>query len=228
MYEYIVGIVPFLAIWAAVFWRSEHLRAKMLYSSLICMPFGALDILFIPEYWHPPSIFGLVPPLESFAFAFLFGGIASSTYESVRGKKVVDIPDDERASFYRFETRTYEKWTIVLGGIPLLFWGFDLKIMTTSLILLFVLGAIELVQRPDLVRKTLFSSLFLAAVYTATLLFLKTAFFPAMFQDWWTHQNLLGVYIAGVPVEEIVFAFVFGLLFSPYYEVSTGKKLVDA
>lgn len=227
MNAYVIGLLPFIFIWGLIYYSAERFRKKMLYSSLICMPFGALDILFIPEYWHPPSLFGLTPPIESFAFAFLFGGIASSIYEFSTSRKLEEIGKEERNQYYSFETHAWEKWTITLLGIPLLYFGLGLSMMSTSLIVIFVLAVVGLYQRKDLLRKAVFSAFFLTGFYLLVILFLKTFLFPDMFQNWWNHENLVGVYFLGIPVEELVFAMDFGLFFSPLYEIGNEKKIIS-
>lgn len=225
MFEYLIGLLPFALVWTLVFILRSDLRSKLLYSSLICMPFGALDVLFIPHYWNPPSLFGLVPPIESFMFAFLFGGIASSIYELATSKKAVEIDKEKIGNYYSFETNTWEKWLITVGGLSLLYWGLNLRIMTSSLIIIFILGSIGLIQRSDLFTKTVFSSVFLTFSYFVVLLGLNFFLFPEMFQKWWTHSNLIGISIFNIPVEELIFAFNFGLFFSPLYEVSRKQKI---
>lgn len=44
----------------------------------------------------------------------------------------------------------------------------------------------------------------------------------------WTLSAISGIEIIGIPVEELVFAFTFGMLWSSYYEHLTWRKIKPA
>ena len=48
-----------LALWAIIYLLRKESRKEMLKMSLITMPFGLTEPLFVPEYWFPPSLFNL-------------------------------------------------------------------------------------------------------------------------------------------------------------------------
>ncbi len=54
-----------------------------------------------------------------------------------------------------------------------------------------------------------------------------TALFPGYVQSVWNLKALSGILIAGVPVEELLFAFAFGFYWSTTYEHFTWKKLPE-
>ena len=49
--------------------------------------------------------------------------------------------------------------------------------------------------------------------------------FPHALQSYWSLDNLLGIRILGVPIEELMYAFSFGLMWAPMYEYVHGKKI---
>ncbi|PIN93121.1 hypothetical protein COU56_03855, partial [Candidatus Pacearchaeota archaeon CG10_big_fil_rev_8_21_14_0_10_31_9] len=57
----------------------------MFWVSLLTMPFGLTEPLFVPEYWSPPSLFNLAVKtgfdIESLIFCFAVGGIGTVIYE---------------------------------------------------------------------------------------------------------------------------------------------------
>ena len=64
------------------------------------MPFGITEPLFVPEYWSPPSLFGLAQrtgfDIESFIFSFAIGGIAAVLYNVMLRKRMELLPGEER------------------------------------------------------------------------------------------------------------------------------------
>ena len=54
----------------------KDLRKEIILASLLGMPLGLSDYIFIPWYWNPHMLFNLKPGIESFIFAFAIGGIA--------------------------------------------------------------------------------------------------------------------------------------------------------
>jgi hypothetical protein len=57
----------------------------MLANSLILLPSGFAQILFVPKYWNPPSFLNLNSligfDVESLVFSFSIGGISIALYE---------------------------------------------------------------------------------------------------------------------------------------------------
>ena len=74
----------------------------MLKMSLITMPFGLTEPLFVPEYWMPPSLFHLAErtgfDIESLIFSFAIGGIGTVLYNLIFKKGYIDMPHTERSN----------------------------------------------------------------------------------------------------------------------------------
>ena len=70
----------------------------MLRASLLTMPFGLTEALFVPRYWDPPSLFDLAQrtgfDIESLIFSFGIGGVGSVLYNILTGQNctAVDLP----------------------------------------------------------------------------------------------------------------------------------------
>ena len=56
-YVWFIWSLIILALWALLFVLKKGYREEMLKMSLITMPFGLTEPLFVPEYWLPPSLF---------------------------------------------------------------------------------------------------------------------------------------------------------------------------
>merc|ERR1711991_1029478 len=68
--------------------------------SLITMPFGLTEPLFVPEYWMPPSLFDLAEKtrfdIESLIFSFAIGGIGVVLYNLIFKQTFQEITHTER------------------------------------------------------------------------------------------------------------------------------------
>jgi hypothetical protein len=88
-----------------------------------------------------------------------------------------------------------------------------------------VLGAVAAMWcRPDLARKTWLGAILFVAYYTVFLAGLEwTA--PGYIERVWNLDALSGVRIAGIPIEELLFAAAFGAYWSGLYEHFTWQRL---
>ena len=81
---------------------------------------------------------------------------------------------------------------------------------------LLVGGVAAVVCRPDLVWNTLVGGLLFMSLYFV-LFALIVAVFPS-FVDAWNLSAISGILVVGVPLEELMFAFTFGMMWSSVYE----------
>ena len=89
-----------------------------------------------------------------------------------------------------------------------------------------VLGAIAAVLcRPDLKSKTLLGGVLFLVLYSIFLLGLKWSA-PAYIEQVWNLNALSGIVIYGLPIEELLFGFSFGLVWTGIYEHFTWKRSV--
>jgi hypothetical protein len=84
-YSYFVRALIFDAAWLACYLLGKSYRAEIRWGTLISAPLAVTSILFIPQYWTPPSLFDLDQKIkvgiEDFLWAAAVGGIASVVAE---------------------------------------------------------------------------------------------------------------------------------------------------
>src|SRR3989344_1876506 len=84
--EWFVFSLILFVIWIIVFIFNKG-KKEMLIVSVLTMPFGLTEPLFVPEYWSPPSLFNLALKtgfdIESLIFCFAIGGIGTVAYEII-------------------------------------------------------------------------------------------------------------------------------------------------
>lgn len=215
----------FLAVWLVIFAARQPLRRKMLLVSVVTSFMAFLEPVFIPAYWTPPSLFDLASKtlldIESFIFLFAVGGIASVLYEAILDGEL------QKVSTNKVHGRRRSLHLASLLSMPILF---SLLLGLTGLnpiysisLALFVGSIAATLCRPDLTKNTWVGGLLFAGLYFVFFL-LITLVFPG-FVNSWNLSALSGILIFNVPLEEITFAFTFGMLWSGGYEHILGYTL---
>jgi hypothetical protein len=95
-------------------------------------------------------------------------------------------------------------------------------------VIAFAIGAVVIaVVRSDLIPTMLLGALSFTALYFVLFL-IVLALFPEFVQRFYTIANLLGKYVLGVPIEELLFAGTGGAIWSVAYEYVQGYRLEPA
>jgi len=230
--EWLTWSLILLAVWGTVrhFLKSREIRRDMLVVSLCTSLLGCTEPLFVPAYWDPPSLFDLARTtgfdLESFIFSFAIGGLGYALYMLVFpvGHEPA-VPRDERVDArHRYHLP-------LLLSTPAIFFilllGTRLNPIYCSVIAMVLGGLATWYCRPDLKKKMLVSAVLFLCLYSLYFLTL-IALFPGYVQRVWNLAALSGILVAGIPVEELLFALAFGFYWSTVYEHFTWKKVPDA
>ena len=226
-YVWLIWSSAFLCPWMILYLVSKpQRRIKMWWASVFMAPFGLTEPLFVPEYWSPPSLFELAQrtgfDVESIIFSFAIGGIAAVLYNAITRKRLKPVSPHERhsarhrwhrwalaAPFASFAILYFLPWNPIYAGIAAM-----------------ALGAVAAVLcRPDLAPNTLIGGVLFLALYTIFLLGLKWSA-PGYIEQVWNLPALSGVLIYGLPLEELLFGFSFGLVWTGIYEHFTWKRSV--
>jgi len=220
-YSYLVGVLIFGAAWLACYLIGKNYRAEIRWGTLISAPMALTSILFVPQYWTPPSLFDLDQKIrvgvEDVLWAAAVGGIASV---------VAEILLKERLSALRkgVRKRHFVPFIlVVVVFIVLQLWHPGKTIYNT--IIAFAIGAVVIaVLRSDLIPTMLTGALSFALLYFALFL-IFLLLYPGFIQRYYNIPNLLGIYVLGVPIEELLFAGRGGAIWSVAYEYVQGYRL---
>jgi hypothetical protein len=226
-YAWFIWSMGFLSFWCILYFLKKQLRKKMLRMSLFTAPLGLTEPLFVPEYWNPPTLFDLAQrtgfDIESLIFCFSIGGIATVLYEILVPVHHVRMKVHERHhSHHRYHLLALASPVIVF--IPLL--------LTTSwnaiypgIIAMFTGAMASLWCRPDLKKKIWAGGGIFVGLYFVFFKLLDIAL-PGYVDRYWTLDALTGIMVLGIPLEEYLFAFTFGLMWSSLYEHYQWQRIV--
>lgn len=227
-YAWLVWSLMLLAVWIVVYCslRNADSRKEMLIVSLWTSLLGLTEPLFVPEYWSPPSLFDLALrtgfDLESLLFAFGVGGLAVVIYERVFRVEHTEVSMEEK----RHPRHTYHLFALfsapMLFALLLLFT--NLNPIYSTFISLMSGGLATWYCRPDLKQKMFVSAFIFLGLYAVYFLTL-TLMYPGYVEQVWNLQALSGIMFLGIPLEELMFAFGLGFLWSSVYEHLMWRKI---
>ncbi|OGI67119.1 hypothetical protein A2823_01660 [Candidatus Nomurabacteria bacterium RIFCSPHIGHO2_01_FULL_41_91] len=211
----------FLLVWLVLFIVRKDLRREILTMSVLIAPLGITQIFFFRDYWHPTyslgTIFGVVG-LEEIIFCFLIGGIAAVIYEEIFGLRYAKRHVKNHL-YFMLGCSVLGILGMIIGNIVL---GFNS--MYVSIVLLLLISIAILIFRHDLLKDALFSGLLVGLFMFISYTLLFNTIFDGVIQKWWLLKNLSGILVSGVPIEELAWAFSWGLVAGPAYEFITGLK----
>lgn len=217
-----------IVIWGVIYalLKNKESRKEMLIVSLWTSLVGFSEPLFVPEYWNPPSLFDLAHrtgfDMESLIFSFGIGGIAVVLYERIFRTRHETIP----ISAHHALRHRYHLWAILSAPIVFAILALitNLNPIYTSAIAMVVGGLAGWYCRPDLKKKMIASAFLFLGLYFFYFLTL-IALYPGYVEQVWRLDAISGILIVGVPLEELMFAFSFGFLWSSIYEHLTWRRL---
>jgi hypothetical protein len=154
-------------------------------------------------------------------FGFFLGGITAVAYEELYGKY-----------FAKRHIRAH-RWHLLVAPFGVLFiiifcnnQVFGINSIYASMIYFVLMWAVMIAFRHDLVLDSIASGLIVGTgMFAGYMVFLTL--FPEAIQRWWEIKNITGTFVHGVPIEELLWAFTWGLIGGPMYEFFAGLRFVD-
>lgn len=217
-----------IIIWGVIYalLKSKESKKEMLLVSLWTSLLGFTELLFVPKYWSPPSLFDLAHrtgfDIESLIFSFGIGGIAVVIYEHIFRTSHEKIkPHEQHLPRHRYHLLTILSAPVILFFLLV---ATSLNPIYSAIIAMIVGGLFSWYCRPDLKKKMLVSAFIFLGIYFVYFLTL-IAFYPGYVEQVWNLKNISGILVFGIPLEELLFALSFGFLWSSVYEHLTWRKI---
>ena len=226
MLEFLMLSLILLGIWFLLFILKNNLRKEMLLASLFTMPFGLTEPLFVPKYWNPNTLFNLAKTtgfdIESLIFSFVIGGIGAVLYEMFFRIKHIKMSKHEmHMARHKIHYFALSSPAIIF---LILFFLTELNPIYLAIISMFLGALATLYCRPDLKNKIWQGGFLFLVIY-----FISFFLIILLYQNWvettWNLKELSRILILGIPLEELLFAFTFGMLWSSIYEHFNWYKL---
>ena len=233
MYEYLAGTGIGALVWTGLFLVRKDLRRPMVWSGsfyvvLLSIGFAAYRVTvndparsITPGYWAPPTLFNLGRltggyAIEDVLFMFFAAGIAAALYELLFRRAIATRPPAQKLK------KRHALWVGLVGAM-VVFSVF--RVNAIYLLIAFnFFGALALMwQRRDLVSQSLIGGLLFLAAYSCMFLAFNRLF-PEFIPRYYHLELTSHIMIWGVPLEEYLYGFTFGLLWTPLYEYEHRYK----
>ena len=221
-YAYLIGDGVLFLVWMTLFLIRKDLRREILMMSLIVAPLGPIsEIFYTADYWKPTLFNGWRIGVEDVLFGFFIGGISGVLYEELFGKKFTKRKTRGHPTLFLLYIGLGILWMIGINSI------LGLNSIYASIFWFMIIAATTVYLRHDLLKDALLSGVLLSSaafiLYTIFLLL-----FPNAIQSWWMMKNISGILITGIPLEELMWAFTWGLFAGPAYEFTTGLRFAKS
>jgi len=195
-YAYLVSALVFLPIWLVIFILRNDFRKPMFILGLVFALFGPFTEFFgfLNNYWNPLAYLSTFQFLvQEIVYIFLVAGALFFLHPLLFRKKLGHKINLLRfaivlfislATFFIFTLFSAKDfYGILLGQVPVMIYVWS--------------------NRPDLAKVSIFNFMYgcLLAFCAFTILLY---FYPNIVIDWWNTKNLMGIFIHGVPLEEIL------------------------
>lgn len=223
-YVWLAWSSAFVLFAAGLYVLNPDDRKVMWRTGLATALLGLTEPIFVPEYWNPPSLFELAQrtgfDIESLIFAFGIGAIGTVLYNTFTQQHRVPVGAEERHQpRHRIHRAALFVPYVLFIPLYLLPWNPIYPSIVTL-----VAGAIaSVICRPDLTAKTLVGGLLFFGLYALFMLGLVWLT-PGYIEQVWNLPALSGGLVYGIPLEELLFGFSFGLYWTGVYEHYTWSK----
>lgn len=216
-YAYLGSILGFGILYLSIFCLRKDVRKKMLTLSVRGMIVGPISqYWYLKDYWRPEYILGKFGIVEDLLFAFLIIGFTGGVVNFLTRAKSCKIEGLFNSR------RRYRVPALILVGSLLFFSTFlGLNSIYASGIGFSIIAALMWRQRPDLIRFSL-----VGAVIWITLIIIMynliLIVWPNLIEQWWMWENISGIKILRIPIEEFLWFGTWGLCGSILYEWRHG------
>lgn len=213
-------LVPGALVWAL---RSD-LRRVIERMAALAIPFAFTESLFYPDYWEPRFLFDLAHRIgfgiEDVLFVVGLAAFTSTAYAAVTGARYVSDGRQRRTEVIRRAVVVLVV-TFAMVGIAFLL---DIPMIYAAPPIMLVMTVVLCWLRRDLVVVGAVGALISTLVY-GLLCWLFLALFPDAFTSTWHTKEFLNIFVLGLPLEEILYAFGAGAAASVTYPFVFGERL---
>ena len=228
-------------------------RHEFWWGTLACSLLGFTEPLFVPEYWHPPSVLSYYRwDLESFFFCAFVGGIAGvapewrplrtlfqsidyAIWRATRGiydiyQRLTGAEKLRPVSNVVVSYDDIRRDNALLGALFLGGFGFTsqlgLNVIYDSALTCMLVGIYIAWYRPRLRWQVWGGGIIFTVIY-GVVLFVTGLRYPTFYDDYWNLKELTGIRIAGAPLEEYLFAFTMGVFWAPLFEAWRSERRAE-
>jgi len=190
------------------------------------LPFAFTESLFYPSYWEPAFLFDLGRRIgfgiEDFVFVAALAAFSTIIYPACCNRAYAShAPATGRACA---AVRAL-MLLAVAGALLAVLWAAGIAVIYGACMAMFVSGLAAAALRRDLFVPALIGGVCAGAVYFVVCC-AADLIMPGIFQTVWHTEKFLGVFVLGVPLEELIYGGVAGFAATSFYPYVFGLRFV--
>jgi len=221
-YSYLIGALVMFVIWIILFlWRKDIRREMLVISILMGVLSIPLNYLYVQDWWHPLTITGTVLGIEDVILGFASGGIAAVIYEVFFKKKLKKRKIGKRLT--KFELAFPLVSVLVLFFA--IFYLTDINSFYSAIISGIIAIGFIYFKRKDLILDSVASG-FLIMLFSLPSYWIPELISPGWIASAWYLDKISGIFVLGVPLEDLIWWFLAGAFTGPIYEYWQERRLV--
>lgn len=191
---------------------------------IFALPFACTEALFYPSYWEPNFLFDLGQRIgfgiEDFVFVTALAAFASTIYAFVCNHGYT--PTGKSGPF---ACGLRALGLFVFAGLFFLGTSIaEVAVIYTACLVMIACTCVILPLRRDLIVASLVGALLSTTLYFVLCL-AAGKIMPGFFRNVWQAQNYLNIFIAGIPLEELLYGFSTGLVATVFYPYVFSMQL---
>lgn len=219
-YFYLWSVALIVPLWALIVYHKKESRVEIIYMGLLVgtSAMGLDRYCSFYDYWRPPTLFKIIN-FESFLYGFFWGGISTKIYELLFNKEY--CPIKESSSFFIF-IFVFISFVLYMA----LFVFFRLNSVDVYILLMLMTTIILILLNRKLLIVSAISGVAMVVVNICCYAIIL-AIYPDAIQNIWITQNLSGLSIFQVPIEEHLYIFSLGCVGSIMYKAASDARIKE-
>ncbi len=186
----------------------------------------ANHFLFLQDWWHPLYIMGTRGGIEDMLLGFTNMGIVAVVYEELFNRKYTRVITSKKLHFNNALFK-FSMWGFVtVTPVLLLFFVFKIHSFWSNTLGLLLGGIFVLINRPDLLKDSLWSSVLMPLVSLPAFI-IPEILSPGWIVKYWMMQNLSKITFLYAPIEDLIWYSLVGFCFGSLFEYVFSFKIKD-
>lgn len=230
-YDFLVLSLLFCVPGLVVFALRADLRRPIALASVASLPFAATERFFYPTYWSPRFAFDLIDVIgfgiEDVLFVVALAAYMTTAYPFVARRRFVAPDPPSGAGRAGAGARLARRALAVVGATLAAALGLlaaGVPILYASFYSMAAAAIVMLVVRRDLLLPALAGGA-LSTVTYAVICLIYARIFPGVFERVWHTERFLHRFVLGVPIEELLYGLLSGVVSGAFYPFVTGSRL---
>jgi hypothetical protein len=227
-YTCVVYALLFLLAWTIIYALSPRARTAMIWAGLAFAPAALVGELWhLQDYWSPIYVLELkigtwrFGGVEDYVFGFALAGISAGIFETLTLRQGLPaLPRISLRAYLRMAGLGAFGLTLIIVMTRFL----PLRSMHAATVAIALTALLAFVFRPEVVPRALLTALAFAGFFWFFYAGIMIPLYPGMIDAFWMPQGNLGVRLAGVPLEEVVWGFSVALFAGPVFRVCSTMR----